>query len=107
VTKNGVVPVKVHVTNTGTVRGDEVAMLFVSFPGSQARRSKKELKGFYRVSLDPGTTKEITIPLRVADLKYWNMTSNAWQVATGPVEIMVGPSADPAKLTLKDTMMVK
>jgi beta-glucosidase len=104
VTKNGVVYVKVDITNTGTVAGDEVAFLFVSFPSTQARRSVKELKGFHRVSLEPGQTKRITIPLRISDLRYWDSENSRWQVESGPVQIMVGPSA--ASLLLTDTMTV-
>jgi len=105
VTKNGVVNVKVDVSNTGMAKGDEVAFLFVSYPGTAARRPAKELKGFYRVSLDPGQTKRVTIPLRVSDLKYWDMAKNSWVVESGQVQIMVGPSS--ANLPLKDTMTVK
>jgi beta-glucosidase len=105
VTKNGVVSVQVDITNTGTVKGDEVAFLFVSYPSTTARRPAKELKGFRRVSLDPGQTKRVTFALRVSDLKYWDMTSNSWQVESGPVQIMVGPSS--TNLPLKDTMTVK
>jgi beta-glucosidase len=104
VTKNGVVYVKVDITNSGSVAGDEVAFLFVSFPSTSARRSVKELKGFHRVSLEPGQTKRITIPLRVSDLRYWDSANNRWQVESGPVQIMVGPSSD--SLPLTDTMVV-
>jgi beta-glucosidase len=105
VTKNGVVDVKVDITNTGTVAGDEIAFLFVSFPDATARRPAKELKGFHRVSLEPGQTKRITFRLRVADLKYWDSDGNRWEVASGPVEIRVGPNA--ADLPLLDTMTVQ
>ncbi|MEO5768251.1 MAG: glycoside hydrolase family 3 C-terminal domain-containing protein, partial [Polyangia bacterium] len=111
VTKNGVVNVQVDVQNTGTVAGDEVAFLFVSYPGTKRRAGisadYKELKGFYRVSLPAGVTKRITIPLRVADLKYYDASAMAWQVETGPVKIMVGPSSAKTALTLSDTVMVK
>jgi beta-glucosidase len=114
VAKDGVVNVTVDVANTGTQPGDEVVFLFVSYPSAGAvRRPVKELKGFTRVTLaapDPtnpsnGSAKRVTIPLRVKDLKYWDMTSNAWAVQTGPVQVMVGPSSD--KLTLMDTFTVK
>jgi beta-glucosidase len=104
VNKDGMVNVTVEVTNSGTVAGDEVAFLFVSFPSTTARRSLKELKGFYRVSLDPGVTKRITIPLRVADLKYWNMTTSQWVVESGPVKVMVGGRSD--SLPVSDTFTV-
>jgi beta-glucosidase len=105
VTKKGVVNIQADVTNTGKVKADEVSFLFVSYPNTTARRPVKELKGFHRVSLDPGQTKRITFPLRVSDLKYWDSTSSSWQIESGPVAIMVGPSS--ADLPLKDTMIVK
>jgi beta-glucosidase len=81
----------------------------VSYPGSPARRPVKELKGFYRVALEAagamGDAKRITIPLRVSDLKYYDMTTNTWQVASGQVKVMVGPSS--ANLPLSDTFTVK
>jgi beta-glucosidase len=105
VTKNGVINVKVDVKNTGTVKGDEVVFLFASYPGAKERRPAKELKGFTRVSLDPGQAKAVTIPLRVSDLKYYDQTTHAWAAATGTVQIAVGPSS--ANLTLKDTVTLK
>jgi beta-glucosidase len=105
VTKNGVVNVQVDVKNTGTAKGDEVVFVFTSYPGSTARRPLKELKGFTRVSLDPGQTKQVTIPVRVSDLKYYDQTAKAWTVASGSVQFQVGSSA--ATLPLKDTLVVK
>jgi beta-glucosidase len=100
-----VVEVQVDIGNQGSIAADEVAFLFVSYPNTKARRPAKELKGFYRATLDAGQTKRITIPLRIADLKYWDMTSNGWQVASGPVQIMVGPSS--ATLPLHDTLTIR
>ena len=114
VPKDGVVNVTVDVANSGTKAGDEVVFLFVSYPSAgTVRRPKKELKGFTRVSLaapDPanptnGSAKRVTIPLRVKDLKYWDATNNKWDIQTGPVQVLVGPSSD--KLTLMDTFTVK
>jgi beta-glucosidase len=104
VTKNGVINVQVDITNNTPAAGDEVVFLFVSFPQTTARRSVKELKSFYRVALDGMQTKRITLPVRVADLKYWDMPSSQWIVETGPVKIMVGPNA--GNLMLQDTVMV-
>jgi beta-glucosidase len=105
VTANGVVAVTATVMNTGAVAGDETAFLFVSYPGATERRPIKELKSFARVSLEPGQSKIVTLPVRVSDLKYWNTTSNAWQAASGPVKVMVGPSSD--NLPLEDTFTVQ
>ena len=48
---------------------------------------------------------QITIPLRVADLKYWNMTTSAWTIESGRVNVMVGPSSD--SLPLNDFFTVQ
>jgi beta-glucosidase len=105
VTSNGVVYVQADVTNTGTVAGDEIAFMFVSYPDNGVRRPPKELKGFQRVTLNPGETRRLTFPLRVADLRYWDMNKNQWQPTIGDVQIMVGPRAD--TLPLKDKVTLQ
>jgi len=104
VTHGGVINVQVDITNNTAVAGDEIAFVFVSFPSTTVRRSVKELKGFFRVSLDGNQAKRITIPVRVSDLDYFDMTSNKWVIENGPVKIMVGPDA--GNLPLQDTVMV-
>ena len=96
--KGAVLPVAVNVANTGNVAGDEVVMVFVSFPGTTARRPAKELKGFARVHLEAGEEKQVTIPIRLADLDYFqtdaaNPAIGKWVVETGDVKIMVGGSS--------------
>ncbi len=96
--RGSVLPVVFNLTNTGTVPGDEIAMVFVSFPQTGARRPAKELKGFARVSLAAGESKQVTIPVRLSDLDYFqndanNPTGGQWMVETGPINIMVGGSS--------------
>jgi beta-glucosidase len=105
VTHGGVVDVQVDITNSGTVKGDEVSFLFVSYPDTTQRRPIKELKGFRRTTLEPGQTKRITMQLRVSDLKYFDGTGNKWGIENGTVKIMVGGSS--ADLPVSDTMVVK
>ncbi|OQX67133.1 MAG: hypothetical protein B6A08_16955 [Sorangiineae bacterium NIC37A_2] len=105
VTANGIIRAQVTVRNTGERRGAEVIQLYVSFPESKVRRPKKELRGFARVELDPGEAKRVTIPVRVRDLKYFDMTRNDWAIEEGPVEIRVGGSSD--ALLPPQTVMVR
>ena len=104
VPKDGVVNVTVDVTNNSERAGDEVVFLFVSYGHTTSpRRPLKELKAYKRVSLagrnpaDPdamdGHAKRITLPLRVKDLKYWDMTANQWAIESGDVRVIVAPSA--------------
>jgi beta-glucosidase len=100
--KGAVLPVVVNVANTGEVAGDEVVMVFVSFPDTHARRSVKELKGFTRVHLAKGEEKQVTIPIRLSDLDYFQMDSSTastgkWVVETGNIQIMVGGSSSNLK----------
>ncbi len=105
VTPGGIINVKVNIKNTGTVAGDEIAFLFVSYPGTTIRRPAKELKGFQRVSLEPGAAQDVTIPVRVEDLKYYDETAKAWKATQGTVNILVGPNA--ATLPLMDSVVLK
>jgi beta-glucosidase len=106
VTNNGIIYVQADITNSGTVAGDEVAFLFVTYPDmTTVRRPVKELKAFQRVSLNPGETRRVTLPVRVSDLKYWDTGANAWHPFTGTLGINVGGSSD--NLPLKDTVTVQ
>ncbi len=106
--QGAVLPVVVNVKNTGTVAGDDTVMVFVSFPNTKARRGPKELKGFARVSLAAGEAKQVTIPVRLSDLDYFqtdaptaSATTGHWVVESGPVNIMVTDgSQDPSGKTI-------
>ena len=87
------------------VPGDEVAFLFVSYPGAAKTRHVKELKAFSRVHLDGNQTKRVNIQLRIADLHHYDATAKAWAVDSGMVQVMIGPSS--RDLPLKDTFMIK
>jgi beta-glucosidase len=99
--KGAVLPVVVNVANTGNVAGDETVMVFVAFPNTTAqRRFPRELKGFARVHLDAGEEKQITIPVRLADLDYFQTDAptdtartGKWVVESGDIKIMVGGSS--------------
>jgi beta-glucosidase len=110
--KGAVLPVVVNVANTGIVAGDEIVMVFASFPNTTVARrvNQKELKGFARVSLQPGEEKQVTIPVRLQDLDYFQTdgdpaqsTSGDWVVESGDVKIMVGGSSTnlPLSATVK------
>ena len=99
VTKDGIVTVKADVTNTGTVSGEEVVFLFVAYPETKARRPVKALKGFTRVRLAPKETRQVTIPLRIRDLRYWDVEKHRWEVETGKVTVMVGGTSNDLPLS--------
>jgi len=98
VSANGMLIAEVDVRNTGSRAGTEIVQLFVGFPGTTARRSVKELKAFQRVTLEPGETKRVQLSVPARDLRYYDQASSVWRLEFIEHEVLVGPSADPARL---------
>jgi len=99
VAKDGVVVVDVDVTNTGKVAGDSVVQLYVQHLKSAVARPREELEGFQRVSLAAGETKTVRIPLKAAQLAYWNDDQKSLVVESEPVKLMIGDSSADMKLS--------
>lgn len=93
-------------TNTGARAGDEVVQLYVRYPGSKVARPLKQLRGFQRVTLAPGETRTVTLPLAAEDLAYWSPERHAWAVEPGNVELTVGSSSADAELALRASLTV-
>jgi hypothetical protein len=79
------------VTNTGGRAGDEVVQLYVSHPGAAAPRPIRELKGYQRISLQPGERKTVTFPLDAAPQTL--RVCETLRVSAGVVEVQVGSSS--------------
>ena len=97
--KNGSVSISVTIKNTSARAGDEVAQLYVEHVGSKVPRPIKALKGFQRVSLKPGESRTIELPLKAEALAFWDDAAHAWTVEPGTREAvdrqLVG--ADPVR----------
>ena len=63
--------VSVDVTNTGKVRGDDVVQMYLNDAKVSFARPLWELRGFKRVSLDPGETKTVSFELTAKELGVW------------------------------------
>ena len=83
------VTVSVTITNKGKFSGEEVAQLYVLDQGKKIKVPIKTLKGFERVSLNPGQSKTITFTLTPQDLSYVTQEGKLQQL-DGKVEIAVG-----------------
>jgi beta-glucosidase len=81
--------VAVEVTNTGAVRGDEVVQLYIRDEVSSVTRPVKELRGFRRVSIDPGKTEKIEFTLGPEELSFLNRDMRRI-VEPGTFKIMAG-----------------
>ncbi len=93
VAKNGAVTISVTIKNTSARAGDEVAQLYVEHVGSTVPRPLKALKGFQRVSLKPGESRTIQVPLTADALAFWDTAAHAWTVEPGTVKVSIGSSS--------------
>ena len=94
---DGEITVMVDVRNTGILAGDEVIQLYMRHVNSKVQRPNLELKGFERGSIRPGETRTVRIPLKAADLAYWDETLHAFVVEKDKIEVMVGSSSKDIK----------
>ena len=62
----------VGVTNTGERAGEETVQLYISQPVASVTRSVEDLRGFQKVRLQPGETREVTFRITPEDLKFYN-----------------------------------
>jgi beta-glucosidase len=97
----------VTVKNTGKRAGKAVVQLYVGDTEGfvNAVRPVRELKGFRKVELQPGESKEVTFTLCKRSFAYWNTEIHDWYVETGDFAIEVGDSV--ANLPLKVTVKVE
>jgi len=87
--RDGQVRVTVTVTNTGTRPGAEVVQLYVRDLVGSVTRPVKELKGFQKVVLAAGESREVSFTLRAADLAFYT-AAGRWEAEPGAFRVMVG-----------------
>jgi beta-glucosidase len=85
--------VSVAVTNSGPVSGDEVVQLYVRWLGSRRPRPRQALRGFQRVSVAPGATEIVRLPLAAEELASWDPPARRLTVEAGEIELVVGASS--------------
>ena len=91
--------------NTGKMDGAEVAQLYVSKPDGDVFRPAKELKGFTKVFLKAGESRQVTIPLDDKAFRYFNVKTNRFETEGGAWTVMIGASC--ADIRLSGTVSVK
>jgi beta-glucosidase len=99
---NETVYTEVTITNTGKMQGDEIVQMYLHDEVSSLTRPLLELKGFSRVTLKPGESKQVQIPINRKSLEFWK--DGLWITEAGDFSVMVGPNSTElksVKLTLK------
>ena len=96
VNKDGV---SFEIQNVSDVDGKEIAQLYVGLQESNVIRPVKELRGFVKVFLKAGESKEVSIPFDDKTFRYFNTATNRWEVEKGVYDISVGSSVRDIHLT--------
>jgi beta-glucosidase len=92
------VQVKVRVKNSGEIIGDEVVQLYTHQTYASIPRPLKELKGYQRLTLEPGEERQITFRLPVNMLAFYGHDLNL-RLEPGEVEVLVGSSSEDIRLS--------
>ena len=92
---NEEIEMTVTVKNTGNMDGDEVVQLYIHQQGQQAI---KELKGYQRMHLKKGESKQVAFILKPDDLLHYSAAKNGLTLLPGNVEVMIGASSQDIRM---------
>ncbi len=98
------VTVSVDVTNTGDVAGKEIVQVYVRDHEAELVRPNKELKGFAKVSLEPGETKTVEIALDFRAFAFYHPKHKQWITEDGKFDLLIGASSADIRHTLTVTL---
>ena len=88
--------IKVTVTNTGNYDGEEVAQLYIRDLVASVTRPLRELRGFHKVMIKKGESKELTFDLTPEDLKFYDANLN-WISEPGDFKLFIGTNSADVK----------
>jgi beta-glucosidase len=100
---DGSITATVMVANTGTRAADEVVQLYLHQRYGSASRPVRELKGFRRITLQPGQKQEISFTIGSEERNYWSAAKNGWVLEPSDFDVWVG---NDSSATLHDTFSV-
>lgn len=91
------ISVNVTVTNSGRVAGEEIVQMYIRDLYGSTVRPLKELKGFEKVHLEPGESKEVRFTISVQDLTYYT-ANRIYQAEPGDFHVYVGTNSREVKV---------
>jgi beta-glucosidase len=94
---NDKITFSVEVKNTGKREGAEIVQLYIHDAEASVARPVKELKGFEKVSLQPGETKTVNFTIDKSALSFFDADEHAWVAEPGDFEAIIGASSSEVK----------
>lgn len=92
-TREGTITASVTVKNTGSRKGTDVIQLYLHDVAASVVRPVKQLKGYQRVTLEPGEEKEVSFEIREEMLRFYT-ADGSWDSEPGSFEVMIGESSE-------------
>ena len=96
---DGTVTVSFTVKNTGSIKGKEIAQVYVLPPDTGIIRSKIELKGFAKVELEPGESKQVSVTLDKRSFSVYSPENHAFVIPAGDYTIAAAASVKDIRLS--------
>ena len=96
--RNDSIAFTVTVKNTGLRAGAETVQLYIHDRKASVDRPVKELKGFSKVWLEPGESRDVTIAIDNSALCFYDESQSAWRSENGTFEAWVGNASDNLRL---------
>lgn len=101
ISRDGNITFTVNVKNTGKYDGSETVQLYIHDVKSSLDRPYKELKGFKKVELKAGESRDVDITIDNSALSFYDDRAHAWTSENGDFDALVGNSSDNLPLTIK------
>jgi beta-glucosidase len=101
---DGTITVTVDVKNTGKLTGDEVVQLYIHDVSPSLKRPMEELRGFERITLNPGEVKTVTLTIPGSKLAFYDEKIHDFRVEPELIDVMIGSSS--ADIRLKSQFRV-
>ncbi|MBN2514189.1 MAG: glycoside hydrolase family 3 C-terminal domain-containing protein [Sedimentisphaerales bacterium] len=86
------------IQNTGKMKGDEVAQIYVHHIDSSIKEPINQLKRFQRITLTPGESKTLTFKIPASEFSFYDTQTNAFKTEPGTWEIQIGSSSKDSRL---------
>jgi beta-glucosidase len=96
--------VSVTVTNSGDVTGKEIVQLYVKDEEASVQRPEQELRGFHKLELAPGESRQIQFVLSERDFSFYSKRHGQWIAESGDFQLLVGASSRDIRLRQRVTL---
>ena len=91
--------VSIDVQNTGKVTGDQVVQLYTHQRSGSSSRPVRELKGFRRITLNPGERQTVELTLDTKELGFWSPQTHIWSIEPGLFDLWLGTDSNATEHT--------